>query len=86
MFSTAARRTRAAARRTRAAARRRRRDPAWRSRFSTVLHCNVLSCPRQVEVDPAPQVVNRRRKAGQKNKKNKKKCPTAEKILQVRFV
>merc|ERR1719369_2344882 len=31
----------------------------------------------QVEVDPAPQVVNRRRKAGQKNKKNKKKCPTA---------
>jgi len=37
----------------------------------------------QVEVDPAPQVVNRRRKAGQKNKKNKKKCPTAEKILQM---
>merc|ERR1719447_853633 len=37
----------------------------------------------QVEVDPAPQVVTRRRKAGQKNKKNKKKCPTAEKILQM---
>merc|ERR1719435_720114 len=37
----------------------------------------------QVEVDPAPQVVNRRRKAGQKNKKNKKKCPTAEIILQM---
>merc|ERR550517_1599793 len=37
----------------------------------------------QVEVDPAPQVVNRRRKPGQKNKKNKKKCPTAENILQM---
>ena len=34
-------------------------------------------------MDPAPQVVIRRRKVGQKYKKNKNKCPTAEKILQV---